>query len=181
MRCFIAIEFDDKTRNILAAVQKQLKDQGIKGNYTRIDNLHLTLKFLGEIDMPTYSDICDLIKKVSLNHKKFVLELDRLGKFDKGSKKIVWAGLSDNKNLLRLYKELESEIEGIMPIRKEKYYIPHITLIREANLLSNDVLNIEFPENLGHTFTASGISLMESTRVDGRLTYIRRAFESFAV
>ena len=180
MRCFIAIEFDDKTRNILAAVQKQLKDQGIKGNYTRIDNLHLTLKFLGEIDRSVYLDVCDSIRKVSLRYKKLVLELDRLGKFDKGSKKIVWAGLSDNKNLLRLYKNLESELEGIMPIKKEKYYIPHITLIREAALLSDDILNLECHEKSGYKFIAPGISLMESTRVDGRLTYIRRAFESFA-
>lgn len=181
MRCFIAIELDDQTRNILANIQEKLKGKDIKGKYTRIDNLHLTLKFLGEIDRSVYFDIRNLIKKVSVNRKLFVLELDRLGKFDKGSKKIVWAGLLDNKNLINLFRDIESELEEIMLLKKDNYYIPHITLIREATLIWNDISNIEIQEKLGHPFKASGISLMESTRVDGKLTYVRRAFESFIV
>lgn len=181
MRCFIAIEFDKKTRNILAKIQEDLKDQGIKGNFTLNENLHLTLKFLGEIDRSIYSDICNLIKKVSAEHKLLVLELGRLGKFDKGRKKIIWAGLLDKKNLISLYKDIESELEGIIPIKKGDYYIPHITLVREATLVSNDILNIEMREKPGYSFIASGISLMESTRIDGKLAYVRRAFGSFSV
>ena len=86
MRCFIAIEFDENTRNTLASIQNELKNQGVQGNYTRIENLHLTLKFLGEIDMPTYLDIW-FNEKVSRNHELFVLELGKLGKIDKGNKK----------------------------------------------------------------------------------------------
>lgn len=181
MRCFIAIELDDQTRNILANIQEELKGKDIKGKYTRIDNLHLTLKFLGEIDRHIYIDICDLLKKVSINYKLFVLELDRLGKFDKGSKKIVWAGLSYNKNLISIFNDIESGLEKIMTIKKENYYMPHITLIREATLHVNEVSGTKVNENIRHSFKVTGISLMESTRIDDKLTYIRRAFESFTV
>ncbi len=180
MRCFIAIELDEETRNILAKVQEKLKGKDVKGKYTRIDNLHLTLKFLGEIDESAYFAICNLIKKVSVNHKLFVLKLDRLGKFDKGSKKIVWAGLSYNKNLVSLYNDIESGLEKIMTIKKENYYTPHITLIREATLSSNKI-DDEIYDSIRHSFRVNGISLMESTRVEGKLTYVRRAYESFMV
>jgi len=181
MRCFIAIEFDENTRNFLAKIQEKLKDQGVQGNYTRAENLHLTLKFLGEIDMSDFYGMCDLIRKVSLRHKKFVLELDKLGKFDKGSKKIVWAGILENKYLINLFNDIESEIETIMPVKKENRYTPHITLVREAVLHPNNVSVFEMHDKLRYSFEVPGISLMESTRINGRLTYIRRAFESFTV
>ena len=179
MRCFIAIEFDENTRNTLASIQNELKNQGVQGNYTRIENLHLTLKFLGEIDMPTYFELCNLLKKFSRNHELFVLELGKLGKFDKGNKKIVWTGLLGNKHLMSLFRDIESGLEDIIPIKKESRYIPHITLIREAVLNSNDISGIEKHHKLGYSFKAPGISLMESTRVNGRLTYVRRAYENF--
>ncbi|NLL68322.1 MAG: RNA 2',3'-cyclic phosphodiesterase [Clostridiaceae bacterium] len=178
MRCFIAIELDNKTRNILTDVQKDLVEQGMKGKLTHGENLHLTLKFLGEIDESIYNEICKVIKKVAIRHQVFVLSLDNIGKFDKGNKKIVWAGLSENKNLLSLFRDIESELEGIMPIKKENYYIPHITLAREATLPHKE--KIDTHEKLGHSFDVLGISLMESTRINGKLTYIRRVYEDFA-
>ncbi|NLX63892.1 MAG: RNA 2',3'-cyclic phosphodiesterase [Clostridiaceae bacterium] len=180
MRCFIAIEFDKNTRNFLAKIQDELRNTGVRGNYTRVENLHLTIKFLGEIDMSVFNDVCDLIKKVSIRYKKFVLELDKLGKFDKGNKSIVWAGISENKYLINLFNDIESGLENIMPIKKENRYTPHITLVREA-ILQPDSFGIEMSDKPGYSFEVPGISLMESTRINGRLTYIRRAFESFAV
>ncbi len=179
MRCFIAIELDKETHRILTEAQKELMNLGIMGKFTRKENLHLTLKFLGEIDKSAYNDICSLLKKIAGKYKLFVLGLDRIGKFDKGSKNIVWVGISYNENLISLYKDIESELVTIMPIKKENYYLPHITLAREAVLPNTE--GAEIHEKLRHTFEVPGISLMESTRVDGKLTYIRRAFESFTV
>ena len=181
MRCFIAIELDKETRSILSEVQKELMNLGIRGKFTRDENLHLTLKFLGEIEAPIFNDICKLIKKISVNNQLFVLELERLGKFDKGSKKILWAGISENKNLLSVFRNLESGLEAIMPIKKEISYSPHITLAREATFNLHEIEITKFNEKLVHAFEAKGISLMESTRVDGKLTYVRRAFVSFTV
>lgn len=179
MRCFIAIELDNKTRRILTDVQEELTEQGLNGKFTHIENLHLTLKFLGEINGSVYNNVCKLIKKVAGRHKIFVLVLDRIGKFDKGNKKIVWAGLSENNNLLSLFRDIESELEGIMPINKEKYYMPHITLAREGTFLQKETPDIN--KRIGHSFEVAGISLMESTRINGRMTYVRRVYESFAV
>lgn len=178
MRCFIAVELDNETRTILTNVQKNLVNLGVKGNFTRPENLHLTLKFLGEIDQSTYLKVCRLLSKVAQRHQTFVTTFNEVGKFNKRNKKILWAGFSKNKNLIDLYTDIEDELKTIMPIETEKYYTPHITLIREA-VLAHKINNVDISELLKHTFKVSGISLMESTRVDGKLTYVQRAYECF--
>ena len=46
MRLFIAIQLSDGIRNSLSAVHTHLRDHGVRGNYTKIENLHLTLAFM---------------------------------------------------------------------------------------------------------------------------------------
>ncbi len=179
MRCFIAIELERETRDILSSIQKMLLEGGVRGNYTRAENLHLTLKFLGEIDSSIYEKTQKVIKKIASEHKSFVLTMDIIGTFDRGSKKIVWAGLLKNSKLEYIFKDLDSEICEIMPIAKEKHYTPHITLAREAILPDIPLTSVVAREKLNHSFNVSGISLMESTRRDGKLVYLRRGFESF--
>ena len=50
MRLFIAIKFSSEIEKVLTDLQDDLKTQGITGNYTNIQNLHLTLAFIGEYD-----------------------------------------------------------------------------------------------------------------------------------
>ena len=52
MRLFIAINLDDKFRDALVEMQESMRWQGIRGNYTRMENLHLTLAFIGECGDP---------------------------------------------------------------------------------------------------------------------------------
>lgn len=180
MRGFIAIELDDDTRRLLGNIQEDFRRQGVRGNYSHLDNLHLTVKFLGELDDHLYHGILNLIKKVAPHHKTFVLSVDSIGNFNKGNRSIIWAGLKRNKVLFDVYDEVETILEGIMPGKREKSYSPHITLIRETVVPHAFIESHNQLVKHGHTFTASGLSLMESTRVNGRLTYIRRAFEPFA-
>ena len=48
MRLFIAINLDDNIRDALAEMQESMRRQGVRGNYTKTENLHLTLAFIGE-------------------------------------------------------------------------------------------------------------------------------------
>lgn len=179
MRCFIAIELDDETRSILTDIQKKMQNTGVKGNFTRTENLHLTVKFLGEIDSRIFGEMKKLIEKISVCHKSFVLTLDRIGKFDRGNRKIIWAGVSGIEALGRLFADVETGVLQILPIEKEKRYSPHITLAREAVVPDDVHGDSVFNQRLSHSFRVSGISLMESTRKDGVLTYVRKARADF--
>ena len=52
MRMFIAIQLNDYMKDVLQAMQDYMRSRGVKGNYTKRENLHLTLAFIGEFDDP---------------------------------------------------------------------------------------------------------------------------------
>ena len=54
MRLFAAINFDRNMNDALLSVQEQFRENNVKGNYTRAENLHLTLAFIGEYNDPDY-------------------------------------------------------------------------------------------------------------------------------
>ena len=178
MRAFLAIEPDDGTRRFLGEIQRQLKQTGVTGHYSFPENLHLTVRFLGEINDGQFGELKKMIKEAARLNNKFVLNIDTIGKFGKGNKMILWAGMNENNSLSKLYDDIEFKLDAMMNLRKENYF-PHITLVREA------VSPIGFSDirsrvgKVEYDFPVPGLSLMESTRVNGRLAYIRRSFEPF--
>lgn len=196
MRCFIAIEFDEDTRAYLGRLQGILRENAIRGNYTRLPNFHLTLIFLGEIDPALLPGLESVLDKVSENHAPFVLEFGELGKFSKGSRPIIWCGIKANKLLFNLQKDLVDKLAAeFHEFSGHERYTPHITLVREAavevsrrnsypidsetmkdRLLDDLLKNVRLDE---HRVKVSGISLMESTRRDGKLIYIQKSFHPF--
>ena len=80
--------------------------------------------------------------------------------------------------LLKVYSELQTELENLLPNIDKREYMPHITLVREVKY-SGETVDFISGVALDHQFEVAGISLMESTRINGKLTYIRRAFEPF--
>lgn len=194
MRCFVAIEFDDGTRAVLDGIQEYLRENGIRGNFSRLPNLHLTLKFLGEVSPASLPALESVLQKVALRHEPFVLELGELGKFSKGSRPIIWCGIKPNKQLFSLQKDLADELAAAFSeFSGQERYKPHITLAREAALddsrgfagktavshasegtpLDDLLKHARVPE---HRIAVGGISLMESTRREGKLVYLQQSF-----
>ena len=124
MRLFIAINLDDKLRNALVEMQESMRRQGVRGNYTRMENLHLTLAFIGEYGDP------DAVNEVlaSIPLEPFRLALRGYGSFGN----LYWAGLEDNDKLSAYVKRLRRALaeKGIPFDRK---FSPHITLLRQAS------------------------------------------------
>lgn len=187
MRCFIAIEFDEMTKDLLAKLQDSLAKSGIKGNYTHRDNFHLTLKFLGEINQTTVNKIKSVLGKVTTNREAFVLDFAGLGKFSKGAKSIIWCGLEPNSHLNGLQRGLEMAIEALLPQQFEQGgFSPHITLVREASFMNSEIDGafalkelMAGKGKLEHHLPIDGLSLMESARVDGKLRYVQQEYFSF--
>lgn len=130
MRLFIAIEFDRKIINSLKQVQGSLKACGLRGRYTREENLHLTLAFIGEYDDP--DKVLRVMKEVPF--EAFPLEIDGMGRFGD----IYWAGLKDNPSLSSYVKALRDKLkDNGIPFDKKKFS-PHITLVRDGKFQKED-------------------------------------------
>ncbi|AGC67915.1 2'-5' RNA ligase [Thermoclostridium stercorarium subsp. stercorarium DSM 8532] len=172
MRLFYAIEFDEKTKDVLAEKQKALREKAVKGNFSLRDNLHLTLRFMGEVpqsDLPVLTGIQDAVSK---RHGPFSLEFAEIGTFERGNSCIVWVGIKRNSELFELQQDLEREIakSGFQP--ETRPYKPHITLAREFVPDGDLDKIIREMGLLNHKFDVKSISLMESTRINGKLTYL---------
>ena len=171
MRVFIAIEFSKEIKDYMYRVQQELKSSIGKGNFSNIENFHLTLRFIGEVSQDKILLLKQAVEETVSKVTPFILGTDTIGFFPKGNKKILWMGISKEPLLDKLYLSLEEELEKTGIKKEEKLFSPHITLIREA-ILTEDFK--ELTKNISletREISVENISLMESTRIDGKLTY----------
>jgi 2'-5' RNA ligase len=125
MRLFIAITLPEDQRARLAALAN-----GLPGaRWINQDNLHLTLRFLGELDGGEAADID--VALAQIRTPGFTLGLEGISHFGEGRKlRALWAGVRPNPLLMRLQAKIEQAvIRAGLPPEKRKFK-PHVTLAR---------------------------------------------------
>jgi RNA 2',3'-cyclic 3'-phosphodiesterase len=122
MRTFISIEFPKEIKEEILKIQKQLPS--FNGKKTEFENLHLTLKFLGEIEEKTLSIIRERLRNVKT--KQFSVEIDSIGMF---SDKILWIGIM---NCEELQKEIDKNLNSVF--EPENRFMGHLTIARIKQL-----------------------------------------------
>lgn len=166
MRLFLAVNFDDATKHRILAVQQRLREAA-QGEFSRPENLHLTLAFLGEVPEQKAAAVrraMDRTGAVPLG-----LTFDQIGSFHRDGGDIWWIGLAQNPALLRQQQELCGNlIAGGFRLEKRRFS-PHITLARRVHLQQE----VDRSAILGAPFDTSvgTVSLMRSERLSGVLTY----------
>lgn len=158
MRLFVAIHFSEEVKGALLSAIREMKSQTVSGNFTRPENLHLTLAFIGE------SENVSEIEKVidSLNANSFEMAIGGSGHFGN----LYWIGIENNPELKRLADDLKVGLRKSGFDIEDKPFKPHITLARQVEV--NEPLHITIQRK---TMTVSRISLMKSERINGKLTY----------
>ncbi|MCW5730146.1 MAG: RNA 2',3'-cyclic phosphodiesterase [Alphaproteobacteria bacterium] len=125
IRLFAAIALPDEIRASLAPIMA-----GIPGaKWTRPENLHLTLRFIGNVDGRLFRDIADSLSHV--RGEPFELRLSGVGQFGEGRRvDLVWAGVQASEPLRHLQARIEQRLraEGLEP--EPRKYHPHVTLAR---------------------------------------------------
>ncbi len=135
MRCFIAIDIDEKIRSALSDLQQQLQD-GVdvkKGdvNWVNPDNIHLTLKFLGEIKDEKAVEVCNIVKAAADRHKSFELDIESVGHFGGRTPKVLWVGTGKGgENLLELQEDIEESLALAGWLKETREFAGHLTLCR---------------------------------------------------
>jgi 2'-5' RNA ligase len=138
MRVFIAIDIDEKTRKAIGDLQKQLdaKVDIKKGDvkWVEPENIHLTLKFMGELDEAKLPEVREITKQVASAHQNFTLDIESVGSFGGRSAKVVWVGAGKGtEELLALQKDLDDRLTQAGFPSEDRQFSVHLTLCRVKN------------------------------------------------
>jgi len=170
MRTFIAIELPGEIKNSLSHLQEQLKDAGADVKWVQPNNIHLTLKFLGEIDDKKLEKITKIIDDTAKEKNKFQIRISSLGAFPKiDFPRVIWVGLdSGDKETKGIAKDLEEKIAKIGIPKEDRPFSSHITIGRTKSSLNRErlVQDLKNKAELGGEkleFYATSITLFKST------------------
>lgn len=155
-RCFIAIDLPGEVKNEIVKIQNQLPE--FRGKLTEKNNLHLTLKFLGEIEEEMISKAEEKLKCIKF--KKFKAKLGGIGIFSESFIRIVWIKLE---NCDKLQEEVDKSLNSLF--KKEKRFMSHLTIAR-VKLVKDKRKFIDLLDKIKIApveFEASSFALKKST------------------
>src|SRR3989344_2909924 len=126
IRTFICITFPDEIIKEITRIQSIVSKTKFTGSLTAPENLHLTLKFLGEIPLEKLEKVKSLLSNIKFN--LFETSLHYTGIFSHHKKpRIAWMKIS-SKPLFSLQKQIDEDLSPLFP--KEERFMSHLTLAR---------------------------------------------------
>jgi len=135
MRLFLAAKLPDYIHEALDGLREELP--GVR--WVEREQLHLTLKFLGEVEEARLGTIEDAL--AGLDVERFFLPLEGVGKFPKrGATRVLWAGLGrGHPRLFQLHKLVNDQLfqHGFEP--DKRIFHPHLTLARCGDVPANQL------------------------------------------
>ena len=136
MRLFVAIDIASHVRVRIKQIQNRLaqeldlSDKQVK--WVHPEQIHLTLKFLGDVDDTLLTSVCDVVKRTASEFQSFGFEAKGLGVFGRPAR-VVWAGISGCRPLKQLQNRLEEQFSELGWPEENKPFSGHLTLCRVKN------------------------------------------------
>ncbi|MGD0339654.1 MAG: RNA 2',3'-cyclic phosphodiesterase [Bacteroidota bacterium] len=132
IRTFIAIPTPDNVRQVLSEIQAELKTSRAEVKWEPHEKLHITLRFLGNVDERQLPQLMTECSNVVCNLPSFSLIYEGLGCFpDTRNPRIIWAGShNDDGTLVRIKKNIDDIVVRYGFERENRSFHPHITLAR---------------------------------------------------
>jgi 2'-5' RNA ligase len=145
MRLFIAFPVSKEIKNKIAKLQKDLKSKVVdeKISWVNPDNIHLTIKFLGEVD-PEKVEVIGKIMAKSINRVGvFEMNIENGGVFpSKNKPRVMWVGCNDpTENISKIKKSMDNALKKLGFKKEKKKFNAHLTIgrIRSMKKISNCV------------------------------------------
>ncbi len=138
MRTFIAIELPQEIKDSLAQLQDKLKASGADIKWVEPQNIHLTLKFLGEINEDKLNKVISIMESVAESTKPFDICICSVGAFPRiSSPRVIWVGLDKGDTESKaIAKSLEEKIQKLGIPKEKRPFSSHITLGRTKSSLN---------------------------------------------
>ena len=151
MRMFLAVDLDEKLQDIVTEVQKRISEVDAQLKFVEPENLHFTLKFLGEVSDNKAEELSGMIRDKIVDYDPFKISIMGTGFFPHpGYIRVVWLGVANPEIYSDLQKTLDEEFVK-HGFRKERSYIPHLTIARVKGAKNKEALIglINEMENIG--------------------------------
>ncbi len=174
MRTFVGIDFTNEVKEEIIEVQNRLKGATQSGRWKSIDDLHLTLKFLGEVNSAQLIQVHDAVKNICMEKAPFELSVSGIWTFDdKDAVKFLWLGLAGDLDQLRnLQGDIDSALAPVGFPAEKRGFAPHVT-IGENIVFKTDFAKVA--DDLGSvqlsTMPIKSIYLFESKREHNKRGY----------
>ena len=167
MRAFIAIKLPEDVLSELPRVQDRLRRSGVEASWVRPGGIHLTLKFLGEVDESQQGEIFDALQKAAAGISRFRIAVAGAGAFPNSrNARVIWIGITgDLAPLATLHAAIEEAMAGLGFKREDRKFTPHLTLARIRQGRSQSKLQTtleEIKDTSLSAFEVAGVSFMKS-------------------
>jgi 2'-5' RNA ligase len=147
MRTFISIELSDEIKNKIGKLIGKLRETNAPVKWVEPKNLHITLKFLGEVPNEEIENLAKLTTKAIGNIKTFSSKFEGTGTFPGGkSPRVIWVGTSEGADKQReLAASLEKALSAAGYKEEKREHKSHITIgrVRERKNLAEALKIVE--------------------------------------
>ncbi|MFH1359817.1 MAG: RNA 2',3'-cyclic phosphodiesterase [Candidatus Omnitrophota bacterium] len=168
IRAFIAVELDQDLRTALGEIQKDLRKTGADVKWVKPDNIHLTLKFLGQTSLKKIDAIIQIMQSCVKSNHAFSIEPVHLGAFPRiENPQVIWLGIENGKqDLLQIASCLDEKLTDCGFERENRAFQAHMTLGRLRSSLNKLALtkaikNFSYPKTIRQPVRS--VSLIKST------------------
>lgn len=152
MRLFVALEIPSEVRKNLAALIESLRAVSPQTRWVRPENLHVTLKFIGEVPEPKLPVIRTALAS-GRSEQPVRLDFRGLGFFpNERHPRVFWVGIEASPNLKTLAADIDGATEKLGIPREQRPFSPHLTLARFEPPRLPEKLRAAIQENAGREF-----------------------------
>lgn len=132
IRAFVAVDVSDEVRASAESLIRDLAASGADVKWVEPHNLHLTLKFLGDVDLTETAAICAAVAQAAEGIEPFDLEIRAAGAFpDIRRPRTVWMGVTDKTGRLgKLFQNIENRLQKLRFSKESRRFQAHLTIGR---------------------------------------------------
>ena len=166
VRCFVAIEIPKPVQALLKPVQTHLQSEIPKVSWTKLDNFHLTLKFLGDVQSEAVGAVSEAVQNIAATQSSFSIEFGGIGAFPSLARpRVIWVGIKDGAAVVsHLAKAVNLELKRLGFPTDNRFH-PHLTLGRLRNPINLQRLKSvlrKYDTIDGATVSVNEITVMQS-------------------
>lgn len=132
MRAFVAIKITSDQRMAVGDLIGDLKTSSADVKWVKPENLHLTLKFLGNMDESRVGDVAEAVRGACQGITPFEISLRGTGAYPSVRRpRVVWVGIENGRDsLLSLNENIENRLETVGFQKEKRSFSPHLTIGR---------------------------------------------------